>query len=1438
MADTMLVRRTTRWLIAGVLLCLTHMAPSTSGAPRTWNGGGDGSNWSDPLNWGGTVPQAGDDTTIISGASVVLSNSTAELGSFAITNATLTFKNWTTALRATNVFLHNGASLTHSVCDTNAAIDNTNRVYILCGNLTLSAGASINADSKGHRGGDATILQGRGPGAGINMSGAGYGGKGAHYYPWQSEDKAGDPYGSTAAPSHPGSGGAKGDGNGYPGGGAIWIDATNHVIINGIVTANGGGSGGYMYGAGGSGGSVYISCKTLAGTNGNVSVTGGSSVNAWWYNKGAGGGGRIAVIFDRPAQSNLNMIARPSVVFNANRGSASPRIAYSGTLYFSGSEVLPEVLKGGIVTNVTSWTPGNLIVEDGMSGLREVTLTVLTNMTLRSSAVLEMSLSNKLFTVGGDLVMTNGADLYIWSGPTNAVWTNYGAMVSITGCLWIGSGSYIYPYSDPINGGSCLFRMSNLTMTAGSFINADARGFAGGSASHGYGPGGGENAYSGGGYGGLGQGARSGYAETYGSSNAPIHPGSGGGGTGGAGGGLVRLEIIDSATLNGTITANGGTQTYGGSGGGVFIKALAFTETYGTIRANGGSGSSKGGGGGRIALVDWVSNQFDGTLSAVGGGSAADGTIVRIMNPAYDVTLSVTPDPLRHGVSSPYDYGEYALFSDIVVTNTMTSPVEQTNGMRYICYRSTLSDSSGIVSNWSGTVATFAMTTNYTLTWHWTNQYYLLSTCGLNGGLQPDRTDWYTNGVQVQITAVASNTYQFLKWSGTGVPTGNETNNPLTLTMDQTRTVHAVFVSDTPTTRTWGGIGEWTSDTNWTPSGVPGNQDTIIIGPGTCALPFAAQMASLTINSGGTLAQRYWLSSLTAPNVTIQAGGILTHYICSTNIDIVNTSRVHVICSNLTVDAGGMIDVNYKGYAGAFEGKGYGPGGGRAGNANYSCGGSGYGGKGGRGHTSHGNNYGGPAYGSPYNADQPGSGGAGSSGTRSGTGGDGGGCVRVDATGTVTVDGTIRANGGNGQAIWSGGGSGGGIRISCQTFDGNGTIEAKGGNKLGESGGGGGGRIAIIYSPSAQATVTPRPTVTYSVIHATSYQTDDLDVGTIFMTDSKLLTETLSDVLLSECYVYGVQSWAPSYIALTNGIVKMKETGLQLTVTNDITIDTGGRLDVDISNWEMIVGRITLTNGGVLVLRSGPTNAVWPLYGSSVKVRQDLLIGSGSTLTTRSNPTNGGSIRFEPGNLRVDGTFSANAAGFGGSARTSTRGWGTGSGKGYNNSAGGAGYGGVGGQGNHGVNGWGGPIYGSSNAPIDPGSQGGCLTSKDYIGGYGGGLIWIDTYETDGDVIVNGVITANGGTRLAGNGGSGSGGGIYIRCVDFGGGGTLTANGANVVGEGGGGGGGRIAVWRVYHTFSGTATATNGSGTLARQGQPGTVYWGALLNRGTVFIFR
>lgn len=123
-----------------------------------------------------------------------------------------------------------------------------------------------------------------------------------------------------------------------------------------------------------------------------------------------------------------------------------------------------------------------------------------------------------------------------------------------------------------------------------------------------------------------GEGGDNQEAGTYGSSVNPEDYGSGTSDV--RGGGIFKLDVSNSANIDGLILANGkdSATTGGGSGGSINIRAAVLTG-HGNISANGASSSSGGGGGGgRISLISSGSlSGFLGVASSYGGEGSAYG---------------------------------------------------------------------------------------------------------------------------------------------------------------------------------------------------------------------------------------------------------------------------------------------------------------------------------------------------------------------------------------------------------------------------------------------------------------------------------------------------------------------------------------------------------------------------------------------------------------------------------------------------------------------------------------------------------------------------------------------------------------------------------------------------------------------------------------------
>lgn len=675
-----------RWIpatiAAAVVLPLILGTGIAHASTQTWNDAGN--DWFAASNWTpAQIPGPGDHAVINAGT-VLLTNSTAALASFSITGGTLTFSNWTTRLSATNVTL-SGGSVTLPPPFDNSQM--SNRVWIACSNMFIGSSGQINVDAKGYARGEAI---GNGPGGGKDMGpanhydcgGGGHGGRGGR---WYRSGTNGLSYGSVTNPESPGSGGCN-TASGRDGGGAVRIDATGTVTVNGTIDADGGSAG--AYGSGGSGGSVWITCDIFGGTNGLITAAGGNAnvVNS----SGGGGGGRIAVIYDPPAQSNAPTI---DVTFSTRGGRGTTWYRESGygelgSLYFPDAQPLQEtILHSGrwISPGFVSWAPDNLTVNGGwfcfpgnftLNVTNDITvlgtygLLELTNSTVSCGGTMLISQGLMSFncesTTGmslscGNLIVTNGGDLAIHAGSTNASTPAYGAIVTVTGDILIRTNSNIYPWSHETNGGSVFFQINNMTIDVGGAFSADNKGFKGGNISDGYGPGRGKyvglNNNGAGGYGGRGGRYSAPYGLTYGSSNAPVDAGSGGAGPsssypGGAGGGAAWISASGTITLNGTIGANGqptqGAYGSSGSGGGIYIMTRVITGTNGTISATGGntggSNGRSGGGGGRIAI--WSSyDQYQGacTLEAQGGTGVYTGEVGTIIWGKLTPTITTEP---------------------------------------------------------------------------------------------------------------------------------------------------------------------------------------------------------------------------------------------------------------------------------------------------------------------------------------------------------------------------------------------------------------------------------------------------------------------------------------------------------------------------------------------------------------------------------------------------------------------------------------------------------------------------------------------------------------------------------------------------------------------------------------------------------------------------
>jgi hypothetical protein len=645
---------------------------------NTWSGTGS---WLDVAHWSSGHKPVDGQYVVVSG-NLTITEPSANLLGFEIQNATLTFTNWSTCLLATNVWI--GTNTTITVAPAFGDSGMSNRVWIVCTNFFQASGSTINVNQKGYMY-NTGPGKGRGEYSGGYYGGAGHGGMGGGA---NAGGLVGPAYGSADQPIAPGSGGY-GLATAGSGGGVVRIDATDLVTVNGVITAVGGpnteSGSGY---SSGSGGSIFITCNTFAGTNGTLNVSGGGSSGL----AGGGAGGRLAIAYVNDQTVGMSLIA--------NQGRAAWYPGEPGTVWLSNTNFYPKAaMQGGapVIPGFTSWTLDNLSISNGrvsfpagfslnVSGTLTVTgdggiqmtnsqlnlgSAVFNNTAARPAASYfvggpdasfdvagELKLyQSSLFlrggtrttpltaTIGGNLTVTNGSLLYMYGSPTNGT-ESYGLKVDVGGTASFMDSVWVNCFSDSTNGGSPFIHAKNVSIGSGCGFDANQRGYQP-NAGPGLGAHAGGGWYGGSGYGGAGAPAyfspfTSG-GPVYGSSNAPVDPGSGGvGGSAPAwGGGVIRIEATDALTLNGTLRANGANGNGGGgqsasSGGSIYLSCNKFYGTSATLTANGGNGTSYegAGGGGRIAV--WKKSDYSNTngwIITVNGGTglftnAFPGTIV------------------------------------------------------------------------------------------------------------------------------------------------------------------------------------------------------------------------------------------------------------------------------------------------------------------------------------------------------------------------------------------------------------------------------------------------------------------------------------------------------------------------------------------------------------------------------------------------------------------------------------------------------------------------------------------------------------------------------------------------------------------------------------------------------------------------------------------
>ena len=379
-----------------------------------------------------------------------------------------------------------------------------------------------------------------------------------------------------------------------------------------------------------------------------------------------------------------------------------------------------------------------------------------------------------------------------------------------------------------------------------------------------------------------------------------------------------------------------------------------------------------------------------------------------------------------------------------------------------------------------------------------------------------------------------------------------------------------------------------------------------------------------------------------ANSLSLSNGSVLTHR--ATGLS--GEERLEIHADAVTIDGTSRIDVRGRGYLGSYRGEqryyartlG-----------NTTSGGSYQGAGGSYGGWGNASNWSGTInspYGDLSDPNEVGSGGSTASSAYGG--GNGGGLLRLTAE-TLQVDGSINADG---NAGYYGGGSGGGIRLDVGTLSGNGWITARGGSSSNTSqsgGAGGGGRMAIYYD---SLSLTEDHLLAQGGQSGNGSRSDrNGGAGTIYL---KSHAATMADVILDN---QGIATNRTTTIPGGEYVSVTVRENARFTVQSDLRTEVPLTLTdatLTVSGGLTIPGDLNLTRSTLVVKGALPVPGAVTLTSSYLEVAGALQIDgdlslSESSVLTHSAATTGSEYRLEvrAQNVTIDGTSRIDVSGRG-----------------------------------------------------------------------------------------------------------------------------------------------------------------------------------------------
>ncbi|MBO7722150.1 MAG: hypothetical protein J6T01_07070, partial [Kiritimatiellae bacterium] len=801
----------------------------------------------------------------------------------------------------------------------------------------------------------------------------------------------------------------------------------------------------------------------------------------------------------------------------------------------------------------------------------------------------------------------------------------------------------------------------------------------------------------------------------------------------------------------------------------------------------------------------------------------------------------------RPGEAAGCTYGAYRVAPGAAVSSSFAGSVEEfpdgvtampvADGERYRLLGCTVSNRVTGVTEHPGE-ATVSVTADHDLRiiWNWRRQFAVTYAASAGGAVSSAAASgsYFDAGAEVTLTAAPAAGCRVLAWAGDTVGAASATGAVITVAMDRARSLTALFeeTAHTPASLVWqgGAAGKWSDPANWGGT-IPQKGDSVTIDgeAGTSVTLDAptAELASLTVSK--TLSVTNWFSAIRADTVTVANGGVLT---CAGQFGTMgdNSNRVWIVCRDLAIETGGKIDVNGRGWSADYGAMGAGPGAGALNNT-----GGAYGGHGGGGYiTDKSDMIRAPLpYGSLTDPRDPGSAGSANFGKASTKGGNGGGAVLIEASGAVSLNGSITANSGGSVAAGSyvGGGSGGGVSIHCSTISGSGSIQAKGGTGYSHGGNGSGGRVAVNYDPAAQGAVG-QPALSIDVSSplaaAGNFRYEGMhqngESGTVYMPDGALI---LTNFNINGQIYLGTKSLSVPALAINGKLAAFVQDGFRLNVAGDVVLSGGNPglylggeqlvheawssagagyfgfrrfgvsepVEVDVGG-DLVVGgtkgEVVIRAAKMTAADADPADCV--PRGGLLKVNRRVTVDSGSRIVSVSHYWTGVSPAFDFGKLDLlaGGSITANLQGHygnniypalpleGDNGYAFGPGASTVNGKNYNG-PGGCHFG-LGGK--EGATLSSNLLYDVEFHPHMAGS-GGCSSGG---GCHGGGVVHLDVR---GLCSISGSITANGDSSAGGHTATGAGGAVWInaRTLYVADTASITAKGGAGAGAGGAGGG-------------------------------------------------